>query len=237
METAGYATLARQTGLMREMQVIANNIANANTTGFRQEGVVFSEFVRSADTGQSVSMAAARVRDTSFAQGELEQTGNKFDFAIEGDGFFLVETPDGQRLTRSGAFSSAPDGTLVTLDGHAVLDTGGGPIFIPPESADLAVAPDGTISSAGRAIGQLGIMQPFNLGGMMREGNLLFRADEGFEPAADPRVLQGFVEGSNVNAIGQVSRMIEVQRAYELGQSFLEREDERIRNAIKSFVK
>ncbi|MBO9463866.1 flagellar hook-basal body complex protein [Tropicibacter sp. R15_0] len=237
METAGYTALSRQTGLMREMQVIANNIANANTTGFRQEGVIFSEYVTDGDGISGVAMAAARVRNTSFVQGTLEQTGGTFDIAIEGDGFFLIQAPGGQRLTRAGAFSPSAEGTLVTPDGNQVLDAGGAPIFVPPNSDNLAIAGDGTISSDGRAIGQIGVVQPLEPRQMVREGGVMFRADEGFEPVDNPRVLQGFVEASNVDPILQVARMVEVQRAYELGQSFMEREDERVRTALKAFIK
>ncbi|MCT4555154.1 MAG: flagellar hook-basal body complex protein [Pelagimonas sp.] len=237
MESTGYAALSRLTGLKREMQMIANNIANANTTGFRQEGVLFSEYVQEADGGATLSMSAARVRNTSFAQGTLEQTGGRFDLAIEGDGFFLIDTPNGQRLTRAGAFSPSAEGTLVTPDGHPVLGNGGAPIFIPADASDLAVARDGTISTQGRPIGQIGIVSPLEPTHMVREGGVMFRADDGFEPMEQPRVLQGFVESSNVDPILQVSRMVEVQRAYELGQSFMEREDERIRTAIKAFMK
>lgn len=236
METAGYTALARQSGLMREMRVIANNIANANTTGFRQEGVLFSEFVRKADAGASVAMAAARVRNTSFEQGTLEQTAGALDFAIEGDGFFMVETPQGQRLTRAGAFAVSSEGLLVTPDGHPVLDAGGAPLFLPP-GGGVAAARDGTLSSDGRPVGQIGIVQPLDPGAMTREGGTLFRADAGTEPVETPRLLQGFVEASNVDPILQVARMVEVQRAYELGQSFLQKEDERIRAALKAFVK
>lgn len=237
METSGYAALSRLSGLKREMQVIANNIANANTTGYRQEGILFSEFIQSADQGEKVAMSTARVRNTNFAQGTLDQTNGMFDFAIEGDGFFLIDTPQGQRLTRAGAFSPSAEGTLVTPDGHAVLDSGGAPVFIPPNAADLAVSSDGTISTEGRPIGQLGVVLPNEPALMVREGGVMFRADDGFTEATAPRVLQGFVEQSNVDPILQISRMVEVQRAYEMGQSFLEREDERIRTAMKAFIK
>ncbi len=237
METAGYTALSRQSGLMREMQIIANNIANANTTGYRQEGLLFSEFVQRADGDASVAMSAGRVRNTSFVQGTMEQTGNALDLAIEGDGFFLVQAPQGQRLTRSGAFSTNAEATLVTADGYPVLDIGGAPVFVPPGSSDLAIGRDGTISTDGRPIGQIGIVRPTEPENMIREGALLFHADAGFDPVDTPRVMQGFVESSNVDTILQVARMIEVQRAYELGQSFLEREDERIRTAVKTFVK
>ncbi len=237
METAGYTALSRQSGLMREMQVIANNIANANTTGYRQEGVIFSEYVSEGDGLPGVAMAAGRVGTTSFAQGGLEMTGGLYDLAIEGEGFFLVEAPEGQRLTRAGAFSPSAEGTLVTPDGYPVLDEGGAPIFVPPQAIDLAVARDGTLSSEGRAIGQVGIVRPIDPLMVTREGSQLFRSDAGFEPVESPRVMQGFVEESNVNPILQVARMVEVQRAYELGQSFMEREDDRIRTAMKTFIK
>ncbi len=92
METASYTTLTRQSGLMREMQVIANNIANTATTGFRQEGLIFAEYVAKTDMG-SISMATAQIHDTSTLQGTLTQTGGQFDVGIQGDGFFLIQTP------------------------------------------------------------------------------------------------------------------------------------------------
>jgi flagellar basal-body rod protein FlgF len=234
VENAGYTTITRQSGLLREMRVVANNIANAATSGYRQEGVIFSEYVKSVDGASSISMGQADARHTSFEQGALTQTGGQFDFAIEGDGFFLVETPQGQRLTRSGAFSPNAEGDLVTADGYRVLDQGGAPVFVPPGAADVSVASDGTISTNGDPVGQMGLVQPVNPQGLVREDGVMFRADEGFEPAEQGRILQRFVENSNVNPILQLTRMIEVQRAYELGASFLEAEDERMRQAMRA---
>ncbi|MDW3180415.1 flagellar hook-basal body complex protein [Roseobacter sp.] len=234
MDNSGYTTLTRQSGLMREMRIVANNIANAATTGYRQEGLVFSEYVQSIDGASSLSMGQGNVRQTSFQQGTLTQTGGTFDFAIEGDGFFLVETPAGERLTRSGAFSPNEQGDLVTMDGYRVLDAGGAPVFVPPGAADIAVSADGTISSEGNPIGQIGMVQPLNAREMVREDGVMFRADDGYEPAEGARVLQRFVESSNVDPVLQITRMIEVQRAYELGASFLEAEDERVRQALRA---
>ena len=234
MENSGYTTITRQSGLMKEMRVVANNIANAATSGFRQEGVIFSEYVKSVDGASSLSMGQADARQTSFAQGALTQTGGRFDFAIEGDGFFLVETPLGERLTRAGAFSPNADGDLVTPDGFRVLDAGGAPVFVPPGAADISVSADGTISTNGDPVGQLGLVQPLNPQGLIREDGVMFRADEGYQPAEQGRILQSFVENSNVNPILQLTRMIEVQRAYELGASFVEAEDERVRQAMRS---
>lgn len=237
MDNAGYTTLTRQSGLMREMQVVANNIANANTTGYRQEGVIFSEYVQAVEDGPSLSMANGNVRNTSYDQGVLTQTGGQFDFAIEGDAFFLIETPQGERLTRAGSFTPNAEGDLVTNDGYRVLDAGGAPVFIPPDASDLSVAGDGTISAGGTPLGQLGLVVPTDPSEMTRQSGILFEAPTGFEPAGNGRVVQGFLEGSNVNSVLQIARMIEVQRAYEMGQSFAESEDERIRTAIKALTK
>ena len=237
METAGYATLSRQSGLLREMRVVANNIANAATTGYRSEGLIFSEYVKSAPGQESLSMARANIHNTSLEQGQLTKTNGTFDFAIEGDAFFMVETPQGERLTRAGAFSSNAAGDLVTMDGYRVLDAGRAPVFVPTDAESVQVGADGTISADGQPLGQIGLFKPLEKHTMYREDGVMFRVDGDIEEALDGRVLQGFLEGSNVNAIHQLSRMVEIQRAYEMGQSFLTTEDERIRAAIKNLIK
>lgn len=235
MDNASYTTLTRQSGLMQEMQVLANNIANASTTGFRAEGVMFSEHVKALrDGAPSLSMATASVRDTAMMQGGLTQTGGTFDLAIEGNGFFLIDTPQGERLTRAGTFGPNENGDLVTQDGHPVLDAGGAPVFVPQGVGSIGISPDGTISAGGQPVGQVGIVIPIDPKQMRREGGVMFDAIGGYEPSLDGRMLQGFLEASNVNPILEISRMIEVQRAYELGQSFLDKEDARIRGVIEA---
>lgn len=237
MENFGYVTLSRQSGLMREMRVIANNIANQSTAGYRQEGLVFSEHVTRVGDDQSISMARGNTRNTSFLPGTMTQTNGAFDLAIEGGGFFLVDTPQGQRLTRAGNFSPNSAGDLVTMDGYRVLDAGGAPVFIPPDAKGISIAGDGTLSAEGRPLGQIGLFSPIDPVGMTREDGVLFRADAGVEPMLEGRILQGFLENSNVDPIGQIARMIEVQRAYEMGQKFLENEHERVRNALKNAIR
>lgn len=236
MESTGYITLSRQSGLQREMQVVANNIANASTTGYRAEGVIFSEYVKSIDQGPSLSMGQGNIGKTSFEQGGLRQTNGTFDFAIEGDGYFVVQTPMGDRLSRAGAFSPNAEGQLVTPDGFPVLDAGRAPLFVPAEAGTLVVSSDGTLSMDGTLLGQMAIVRPLEPLEMVREDGVMFRADAGDEPTEDARVLQGFIEGSNVNPLLELSRMIEVQRAYEMGQSFLQTEDERVRAAVKTLT-
>jgi flagellar basal-body rod protein FlgF len=235
MDNAGYTTLTRQAGLLREMQSVAHNIANISTTGYRREGVIFSEFVHDTGAGApSLSMAAANARQTDLQQGPLTQTGGAFDFAVEGPGFFLVETPQGERLTRAGAFTPNEAGELATPDGHRLLDAGGAPVFVPPDADDLSLAADGTLSAGGRALTQIGLYQPGDPADLTHEAGTLFAFNGEIEPVLDGVILQGFIENSNVDAVAEVARMIEVQHAYELGQSFLEREDERIRAVLRT---
>ncbi|MBB5722317.1 flagellar basal-body rod protein FlgF [Loktanella ponticola] len=235
MDNATYTALTRQSGLANEMRVVANNIANASTTGFRAEGVIFSEYVNAlGNDHDSLSMATARVRDTMEAQGALKQTNATFDLAIEGDGFFLIQTPNGERLTRAGHFTPNQNGDLVTADGFPVLDAGGAPVFVPTGAGPVVIGADGVVSAGGQLVGQVGLVVPNNPQGLTREGGTRFVAPDGFDVAPDARVVQGFLEGSNVNPTLEIARMIEVQRAYELGQSFLDKEDERIRAVMQA---
>lgn len=235
MDNATYAALTRQSGLANEMRVVANNIANASTSGFRAEGVIFSEYVNilGSDHG-SLSMASGRVRETNEAQGALKQTNATFDLAIEGNGYFLIQTPDGERLTRAGHFTPNQNGDLVNADGFPVLDAGGAPVFVPAGAGPISVGADGVISAGGQLVGQIGVVAPADPQSLTREGGTRFVAADGFLPAENARVVQGFLEGSNVNPTLEIARMIEVQRAYELGQSFLDKEDERIRAVMQA---
>lgn len=235
MDNAGYTSLTRQSGLLREMQLVANNIANISTTGFRKEGLLFAEHIHAMENGDpSLSMTTANVRLTDQSQGPLTQTNGTFDFAIEGSGFFLIETPEGNKLTRAGNFTPNAEGELTTHSGMRLLDNGGAPIFIPPDAADLTVAADGTLSVAGRPLAQIGIYEPSPGTNTVRRDGVSFLAEGGVEPVEDSVILQGFLENSNVNAVSEIARMIEVQHAYELGQKLLDKEDERIRSVLQT---
>lgn len=234
MDAAGYTTLTRQTGLQHEMQAIANNLANSATTGFRREGVIFAEHLRRLEDAPSLSMARASGRSIDLTPGDLATTGGAFDFAIRGDGFFLLETPQGNRLSRAGSFSPDAAGDLVNPDGHRLLDLGGSPVFIPAAAGPVHLAADGTLSADGTALARLGLWQPADPADLRHEGGTLFATTGGEVPAEGAVLLQGQVEGSNVNPFAEVARMIEVQRAYEAGQGFLDREHERKQGVIRT---
>lgn len=226
-----YLALNRQIGLAREMAAIANNVANLATTGYRREGLVFAEFVQAAAPGDSVSMANLRGRFASDRPGELTITGGQFDIAIAGEGFFTIQSGGETLLTRAGAFQRSAEGLLVTPDGAPVLDDGGGPIFVPPESTSLEVARDGTISVDGEPIARIGVVTaPAET--LSRVGATAFRAAAGVTPVEAPRLRQGALEGSNVEPVVEIARMIAVNRAYEQVQGLLEDEDERVRGTI-----
>jgi flagellar basal-body rod protein FlgF len=178
-------------------------------------------------------MANGNTRHIDLRQAGLSQTGGAFDFAIQGEGFFLVETPQGQSLTRAGAFMPNAEGELVNPDGYRLLDLGGAPIFVPPDAGQVALSSDGTLSAKGHPLAQIGLWQPGDPLKMIHQGGTIF-ASETVVPAESAAILQGFVEESNVNPISEIARMIEVQRAYEMGQGFMEKEDERMRGVIQA---
>lgn len=169
MDASSYVSLTRQAGLMREMELVAHNLANSATAGYRREGVIFAEHVAKAGGAPSVSMGLAKARLLDLSQGALTPTGATYDLAIKGDGFFLISTADGPRLTRSGTFTPSAEGTLVTPDGHPLLDAGGAPVTIPPAVREVRIGPDGTVSADGQAAGQIGLWQPSDPLSLRRE--------------------------------------------------------------------
>ncbi|MEM5518853.1 flagellar hook-basal body complex protein [Henriciella sp. AS95] len=233
MSNAVYAALARQTGLMNEMQVVANNLANASTTGYKSDRAIFAEFVsRAGQNMPELSMGGLAGHAFDLEQGGLRFTGGKFDLAIQGDGYFLVETPKGQMLSRAGHFQLNEQAELIDSAGNKVLNAGGGAITVPEDARIISIAGDGTISADGLIVDQVGVVVPN--GELMRESNTMFSAAGGFAQAEEPIVVQGALEQSNVEPVLEVARMIEVQRAYEAGQALIEREDERIAKFIST---
>jgi flagellar basal-body rod protein FlgF len=238
MDNSAYITLTRMAGLRREMSVLAHNIANASTTGFRREAMVFSEFVVSAGHGEaSMSMGLGNTRLTYQQPGAMTMTGGSFDLAIEGEGFFQLETPEGPRLTRAGMFTPNATGELVNMEGHRLLDAGGTAIFVPPDARNIVMARDGTFSADGQPFAQVGVVRPSDPVTMSRAAGTLFMVDGDVEPLENATIRQGFLEESNVNPMLELTRLIEVQRAYEQGQRMLDREDDRIKNVIQTLGK
>lgn len=241
MSNAIYTMLGRQQGLMKEMQVVANNLANSSTTGYKSDRAMFGEFlVATGSQSSSLSMGGLAGHSFAMTQGALKITGGQLDLAIQGDGFFLVDTPQGQRLTRAGNFQMSPDGKLVDSNGSALLSAGGSPINIPQNTSQIRIASDGTVSvSSGDGIppqdvGQVGVVTVDQEATLVRDSNSYFSAPDGHKPAENTEIVQGALEQSNVSPVLEVARMIEVQRAYEAGQTLFEREDQRIGQIISA---
>ncbi|GMG83642.1 flagellar hook-basal body complex protein [Paralimibaculum aggregatum] len=226
-----YLAVNRQSGLKAEMATIANNIANLDTPGFRREGMIFSEYVVAAERGDSVSMADLDARFASDRPGRQSITAGALDIAIEGEGFFVVEDPLGLRLTRAGAFQRSEEGLLVTSAGDTVLDAGLAPVFVPPEG-EIAIASDGTVSVDGQEQARIGIFTGPQEA-LTRSGDTGFLVPaEAITAVEAPKLRQGALEGSNVDPVLEIARMIEVSRAYEQAQQLIQDEDDRIREAI-----
>ncbi|MHA6728872.1 flagellar basal-body rod protein FlgF [Devosia sp. A369] len=238
MENAQLISLSRQMALQRQMDVVANNMANINTTGFKGEQILFEEFVMPVARDQNfprLDQPLSYVQDWAtihdLSGGAMVQTGSEFDVGLNGDGFFAVQTPGGERFTRSGAFQLSANGTLVDLNGNAVLGEGG-PIQFGPEETDILIAADGSVSSSVGIKGRLRIVEFDNPQALSREGNNLF---SGGVPVAatNTRVMQGFIEKSNVSGVSEMAEMIRVTRAYESAASLAQKQDELRRNAIQ----
>lgn len=235
MAIPSYVNLTRTNGLVREMNLIANNIANISTVGFRKEGVVFSEMVQKVPAeGGAIAMTAARTGYTDAREGPLRYTGAPFDLAIAGDAFFQVQTDEGAFLTRAGNFLLTTEGTLALSSGAVLLGAGGAPLQLPDNLSGLSIGPDGTVATADGPVDQVGLWQPAEGARLSRADGVLFETTLPPEPNDDlSTVLQGTLEGSNVSPVEEMARMIAVQRAYEFSQSFMTDEDDRVRSAVR----
>lgn len=195
------------------LSAVANNISNAATAGFRAARVHFSEALTQAQGNDSHYVGVKGIVDDT-SQGALRMTGNALDMAIDGDGYFTIETPDGARYTRAGEFTLDAEGRLVTTNGYQVTGDDGGPILIPP-GAILSVAEDGTLSSGAEELGRLAVVR-FAPNSLRHTGSNLYEATGApLDDGTEPRVVSGAVEQSNVNAARGVVDLIKVSRTYE----------------------
>jgi len=217
MQDSLYVSLSSQLALQKRLDTIADNVANASTVGFRATGVKFEDVV-SGSGQKAVSFASSGNTYLSGANGALSETGNPFDFAIQGNAWFALQTPAGTVMTRDGRFSMSENGELLSIEGYPVLDAGGAPIQLDPRGGPPKAGSDGSLRQGEQLAGAIGLFA-FDPGeNFVRYGN------SGVVPAREPEpvtdridvgVAQGFVEQSNVNPIMEMMRLIQVQRAFE----------------------
>lgn len=239
MENAAYIGLSRQMTLRRELDIVANNIANADTTGFKVEQLLVETEVGDRARNDSVRGGVNFVLDggvgRDYSQGALRQTDRPLDFAIEGEGvFFRLQDAGGEAYTRDGAFTLDPDGRLVTQAGLPVQGDGGD-IVLDPALGSPAIAADGTISQDGRPVGRLSLARFESLSVLEKGGDGLYRNASNSAPldANDARVRQGMLEGSNVNPILEITNLIEISRAYERITKLIENANDLSRRSIE----
>jgi len=243
MQNAILVGLSRQVGLAREMDVVANNIANLNTTGFKADGSLFEEYLNSAaradQTGSRVSFVHDRGVWHDMSQGPIERTGSPLDVAIDGKGFLVVQTPNGERYTRNGSLQINATGQLVTSDGFPVLGDGG-PITLQSTDRQVQISRDGTISvregtsKVDSARGKIRLVTFANPQQLQKEGSSTFSATAGAapQPATTGGLIQGAIEKSNVRGVVEMSRMIEITRAYTQLDSLLQQQNDLGQSAI-----
>ncbi len=248
MENTLLVGLSRQVALRREMDAIANNIANINTSGFKAESAVFQEFLMPGARADQfpgpdrrLSFVLDRATWHDLSAGPVQQTGNPLDVAVDGDAFLAVQTPNGERYTRNGAMQVNAAGELVTSEGFRVLGDGG-PIVLQPQDRNISISADGTVSvregtnaaidAVRGKIRLVAFAQPQRL---EKEGSSTFRAPANLAPQApeNARLVQGALEKSNVRAVIEMTRMIEVNRSYQSLASMLEKQSDLRRTAIE----
>lgn len=215
MENTGYVALSYQVALERKMDIVSNNIANVDTSGYRAGHMMFSEYVSNNPRQKPLSQVEDYGNYRNFEPGPMTQTGNPYDVALNGDGFLAVSTIDGEKYTRNGNLSTNMLGQLITSAGDLVNDTGGKPITIPLGSSNVAISPEGTVSTDQGTIAKLKVVKFDKPQEMEPVGNSLFKTSEAPVPDTQTRVSQGMIEGSNVNAVGEMTDMIEIMRKYE----------------------
>lgn len=238
MDTPSLVALSRLVAQQRAMDVTATNLANASTPGFQAGRMVFSDWLsRQTGTdappgGATVAYVQDRATYRDRTPGTLQHTGNPFDLALGGEGYFTVDTAQGPRLTRAGHFTPGADGTIGDSDGNALLDNEGKRMRLSPGDAHITVSADGTISSENGTIGRIGVVQPADHHRMQAEGGRTMRAETPTTQVATPRIVQGAVEDSNVQPVLETTRMMAALREFQFASQFVQAESERHTKAI-----
>ena len=234
MENSLFIALSRQMTVKRQLETVANNLANANTSGFKAERLMFVEYLqKNPDPKQSMYFVQdlASARDNS--PGDMKNTGNPLDFAVQGPGWFVVQTPNGAyRYTRDGHFRLNAQGLLITRDGFPVMGEGDTPIAFQQNDQNITVTGDGTVKANDQIRGKIKLVEFANLYRMQKVAGNLYSAGTAPQAATKSSVLQGMIEGSNVKPVLEIAEMMRVLHSYQGAAQFIQQEDDRERNAI-----
>lgn len=237
MDNTLLVSLSHQLASYRAMDVIANNLANMSTPAYKREAVQFKEYVEQLPTsgGQTSPQSLSFVQDAGvlrdMREGQLTHTNAPFDLAIDGKGYFEVQTANGPRYTRNGHFSLNAQGQLVSGAGNPVVGEGG-PITITPDDGDIHIAADGTVSGKQGQLGKLKLVDFANLSALKKEGDSLYSTAQTPTPVENPQIQQGMIESSNVQPVVEMSHMLEVMRSYQATASLSQSQEDLMRRAI-----
>lgn len=244
MDNTNYIALSRQMALWKQMDIVSNNMANMNTSGYKQDDAVFSSYMVQTKGAQGIGKVPLYFTQDygmykDFAEGTFQETGNTFDVALKGDAFFAVETDHGERYTKKGQFSLDADGKLVTNEGAIVLSENNEPFFFAPGEQEIFISKNGDVGTENGVMGRLKLVsfadnqKLLKVQGTMFEntaGNQMLLGDNGAV------VNQGMVEKSNVEPVVEMTKMINLQRSYEYVQQMIDEEHERISNTISTYA-
>lgn len=236
MQNGLYVAVSAQVALERRMETIADNIANMNTVGYRATGVSFeAEMAKAGETDLNYVSSGADFLSRRI--GGLIKTDNPLDFAVQGDGWFGVQTPAGRAYTRDGRARIDKSGMLRTLNGDPILDAGGAPILVDSAAGPLTVSADGMISQGGRQVGAIGLFAIDADANLKRARNSGVVPDKPARPILDftrDSVVQGAVEGSNVDPVREMTRLIDVSRAFDGVAAEASQSEASLQDAIKA---
>ncbi|QDH25866.1 flagellar basal-body rod protein FlgF [Neokomagataea tanensis] len=242
MENTTYIALSKMDAQQRAMSVIATNMANASTVGFKREDVLFSDYLSQQRAthqpagAESEAYTQDRATYRDVQQGDLQQTGNALDLALGGQGYFQVQTANGVRLTRAGKFEQQADGSIVDESGNALLDRAGRAIKIPAGDQNISISSDGVLSTESGDQAQIAVVSVADENALKAEGGHLFATSQPTQPVAQPHMAQGMLEGSNVQMMSEVTKMLDIQRNFQFMAQFINAEATRQQNAIDKIV-
>jgi flagellar basal-body rod protein FlgF len=244
MQSTDLVLLSGQEALGHVMDIVANNVANSNTTGFKREGIEFDTLLEQPAPGQTLNFVVDRATYRDAAVGPIEDTGNQLDLAIQGSGYFQVQMPDGSTgYTRNGSFQVNSEGQITTHSGLQLLSDGGAPIDIPQTTSEINVSSDGFISARIdnntnlAQLGKIGVVQFDNEQQMQPKGAGIYTTAQVPQPAVQSAVVQGALEQSNVHPVTEMTNLIQVQRLYEEASNLISQENTRLNNAINTLSK
>lgn len=240
MENALYVGLSKQVVLESQMSMVANNIANISTPGYRAQNLLFREFITDPKgQGPAYSMVYDDGQFDSTAPGVTQTTGAPLDVALQGPGFFTISTPQGVRYTRAGSFTLNANNEIVMPNGDKLASAGGSPINIPTTAREIKIDEHGNVSTEEGIVGQVGVVEFDNNAPLVREGSGLYIAPAGANPraATATRTMQGMLEGSNVQGVVETTRMIKILRDYQSLQRMIQNEHDLERTAIQRLTR